>query len=52
MLRIQGSIVAIVTPFHQDGSVNFSKLGELVDWQIQTGPTGSWPWGPPVNPPP
>ena len=40
MLRIQGSIVAIVTPFNQDGSVNFSKLGELVDWQIQTGTDG------------
>ena len=40
MLRIQGSIVAIVTPFHQDGSVNFSKLGELVDWQIKNGTDG------------
>ena len=40
MLRIQGSIVAIVTPFHQDGSVNFSKLGELGDWQIQNGTDG------------
>lgn len=40
MLRIQGSIVAIVTPFNQDGSVNFSKLGELVDWQIQNGTDG------------
>ena len=40
MLRIQGSNVAIVTPFHQDGSVNFSKLGELVDWQIQNGTDG------------
>lgn len=40
MLRIQGSIVAIVTPLNQDGSVNFSKLGELVDWQIQNGTDG------------
>ena len=40
MLRIQGSIVAIVTPFNQDGSVNFSKLGELVDWQTQNGTDG------------
>ena len=40
MLRIQGSIVAIVTPYHKDGSVNFSKLGELVDWQIQNGTDG------------
>lgn len=34
MLRLQGSIVALVTPFNQDGSVNFSRLGELVDWHI------------------
>ena len=37
MLHIKGSMVAIVTPFNQDGSVNFTKLGELVDWQIQSG---------------
>lgn len=37
MLRIQGSMVALVTPFHQDGTVNFTKLGELVDWQIESG---------------
>ena len=29
-----------MTPFNQDGSVNFSKLGELVDWQIQNGTDG------------
>ena len=40
MLRIQGSIVAIVTPFHQDGSVIFSKLGELVYWLIKNGTDG------------
>lgn len=34
MLQLQGSIVALVTPFNQDGSVNFSKLGELVEWHI------------------
>ncbi len=29
-----GSIVALITPFHEDGSVNFEKLRELVDWHI------------------
>ncbi len=31
---IQGSIVALITPFHEDGSVNFEKLKELVEWHI------------------
>ena len=31
---IKGSIVALITPFHEDGSVNFEKLGELIDWHI------------------
>ena len=30
--HIQGSIVALVTPFHPDGSVHFEKLGELIDF--------------------
>ncbi len=34
MSLFTGSGVAIVTPFNQDGSVNFSRLSELVDWQI------------------
>ena len=31
---IKGSIVALVTPFHEDGSVNFEKLKELVEWHV------------------
>ena len=31
---IKGSIVALVTPFHEDGSVNFAKLSELLNWHI------------------
>lgn len=34
MLNLRGSIVALVTPFNADGSVNFPKLGELVEWHI------------------
>ena len=29
-----GAGVAIVTPMHSDGSVNFDKLGELIEFQI------------------
>ena len=32
---LKGSIVALVTPFHADGSVNFDKLQELVEWHIE-----------------
>ena len=32
--HIQGSIVALVTPFHPDGSVHFEKLGELIDFHL------------------
>ena len=31
MKPIKGSIVALVTPFHEDGSVNFEKLEELLE---------------------
>ena len=34
MLQLQGSIVALVTPFKEDGSVNFPRLRELVEWHI------------------
>jgi len=33
----KGSGVAIVTPFNQDLSVNYPKLGELLEWHIQEG---------------
>jgi 4-hydroxy-tetrahydrodipicolinate synthase len=32
-----GAGVAIVTPMHIDGSVNYSKLAELIDFQINNG---------------
>lgn len=32
-----GSGVALITPMHPDGSVNYDKLSELVDWHIQNG---------------
>lgn len=30
-----GAGVAIVTPMNDDGSINWQKLGELIDWQIE-----------------
>ncbi len=37
MAIFEGSGVAIVTPFNPDGSINFPKFEELVDFQIQNG---------------
>ncbi len=37
MSLFKGSAVALVTPFHADGTVNFPKLEELVEWQISQG---------------
>lgn len=33
--NIKGSIVALVTPFHEDGSVNFEALEELLNWHVE-----------------
>ena len=37
---VKGSIVALVTPFHEDGTVNFEKLGELLDWHVENSTDG------------
>ncbi|MCC2675534.1 MAG: 4-hydroxy-tetrahydrodipicolinate synthase [Ramlibacter sp.] len=37
MTPITGSIVALVTPMHDDGSVDYAALRKLVDWHIQEG---------------
>lgn len=34
MAIFEGAGVAIITPFHEDGSINFGKLEELIDFQI------------------
>ena len=36
-LQIQGSIVAIVTPMFEDGSVEWKSLEKLVEWHIKQG---------------
>ena len=35
--NIKGSIVAMITPFHEDGSVNFDVLTQLLERQIREG---------------
>ena len=37
MKQITGSIVALVTPFHPDGSVDYPTLRKLIDWHIAEG---------------
>jgi len=34
---IRGSIVALITPLHEDGSVDYPALRKLVDWHIDQG---------------
>lgn len=33
----KGAAVAIVTPMHEDGSVNYESFGNLIDFQIENG---------------
>jgi 4-hydroxy-tetrahydrodipicolinate synthase len=37
MTPITGSIVALVTPMHEDGSVDYAALRSLIDWHIAEG---------------
>ena len=37
MALFTGAGVAIVTPMHQDGSVNYEKLQQLIDFQVEGG---------------
>jgi 4-hydroxy-tetrahydrodipicolinate synthase len=37
MTPITGSIVALVTPMHEDGSVDYAALRRLIDWHIAEG---------------
>ncbi len=34
---IRGSIVALVTPMHSDGSIDYAALRRLVDWHVEQG---------------
>jgi 4-hydroxy-tetrahydrodipicolinate synthase len=39
-IMIQGSLVAIVTPMHADGSLDLPGLRKLIDWHIAEGTDG------------
>lgn len=42
---ITGSIVALVTPMHPDGEIDWPKLGELLEWHIAEGTAAIVPVG-------
>lgn len=42
---IRGSIVALITPMHPDGGVDWETLDALVDWHIENGTQGIVPVG-------
>lgn len=35
--KLQGSMVALVTPMKSNGEVNYSQLADLIDWHIEQG---------------
>lgn len=37
---LTGSLVALITPMHADGSVHFEQLNKLIDWHIEQGTHG------------
>jgi 4-hydroxy-tetrahydrodipicolinate synthase len=40
MSPLQGSLVAIVTPMHEDGALDFDAFRKLIDWHIAEGTDG------------
>ena len=36
-LDLKGLGIALITPFKQDGSVDFEALGRLLDYQLRNG---------------
>lgn len=39
-MKVRGSIVALVTPMHPDGGVDWERLRKLVDWHVENGTHG------------
>ena len=37
---LKGSLVALITPINQDGSINYEQLHDLIDWHIENGTDG------------
>ena len=36
-LNLRGSIVAIITPMHTDGSIDYESMRDLLEWHIESG---------------
>ena len=34
---VKGAITPLVTPFHDDGSLDLESVGRLIDWQLERG---------------
>lgn len=45
MLKLKGVFSALVTPFNEDGSIDYGALRALIDWQITEGVAGVSPVG-------
>ena len=39
-IQIRGSIPAIVTPMHEDGSLDLPAFRKLIDWHVEEGSNG------------
>jgi len=37
---LKGSIVAIVTPMHENGEINFNDLEKIINWHVNNGTNG------------
>ena len=37
---LQGSLVALITPMNQDGSIHYEQLRDLIDWHIESSTDG------------
>ena len=37
---LKGSLVALITPMNQDGSIHYEQLRDLIDWHINNGTDG------------
>jgi 4-hydroxy-tetrahydrodipicolinate synthase len=43
--RLRGSLVALITPMHDDGSVDWPALERLIEWHLEQGTHGIVPVG-------
>src|SRR3974377_1147157 len=51
-MQLRGCGTALVTPFHQDGSIDENALRNLVAWQVESGIDFLVPCGTPGETPP